>query len=174
MRQFKELLEGFRRHFLHHEHGLGDLLENLGVCCISTGNGDDVAGAIGLHGRGVFVPTIRWCAIGEDEDERLPIAFLFLGSFADLAIDAFHEEFERGTEGSRSTGGDVRRIELRNLSQRDDLLRVAVEGDDRQVGGLDGGRIAHEFAVQRADAGFHGFDRCSVHGSGTIGEDVYR
>ena len=62
--------------------------------------------------------------IGEDENEGFPVAFALGGGFDDLAVDAVHEELERGPEGGGAAGLQVGRSEAAQLGEGDELLGV--------------------------------------------------
>jgi hypothetical protein len=88
--------------------------------------------------------------------------------------NAVEQEAQRVAQVGLAAGDEVGRDELRDLGERHHLLGRLGEGDDAQVGALDGLRVAHQVAVELADAALHALDGGALHRAAHVGEDVDR
>ena len=88
--------------------------------------------------------------IGEEENERFPVAFAFEGSFHHLTVDSVHQFVEPTGEGSTATNRNFRRIESDDILQRRNDFTFARKANDREPNGFECKRVGFEF-----------FDDCS-------------
>ena len=113
-------------------------------------------------------------AVGEDENQGPPIAFLGIGGFADLAFHALQQYLQRAAQSGSAAGAQLRLFELQQLCQRDDLPRLAVKGDHGQIGGFQGLRVAFELGEQGLDALPDRLNGFPHHGAGTVQQEIDR
>ena len=73
--------------------------------------------------------------IGEEENERFPVAFAFEGSFHHLTVDSVHQFVEPTSEGSTTADRNLGRIESDDILQRRNDLAFARKANDREPNG---------------------------------------
>ena len=169
---FEEALEGAGVGGVERDDGFGDALQRAGVGAGTGGTGDEGASFDLADGVDATVEVVGRRAVGEEEDDRLPVAFLFGAAFDDFALDAVGEQAERFAHRGHAVGLQVRQLEAGEFGQRGELARAAVEGDDGEVSGFERVRVLHQRGEHDLQAVAHGFDGFAVHRAGGVNEEV--
>ena len=110
--------------------------------------------------------------IGEEENERFPVAFAFEGSFHHLTVDSVHQFVEPTSKGSTSADRNLGRIESDDILQRRNDLAFPSKANDREPNGFECKWVGFKFFDNRSHTVLHVFYGVAYHRFGDIEEEI--
>ena len=172
----EEFGEGAGVHGVERGDGIGQLPQVGGVCLRPGGAGDDVAKTQRFDDGDDFAvrEQVGRFAVGEDDEDGAPVAFLSAAAGDAVALDGMGDVFQRCAEEGRAAlrADDFRQYDLFERGQRQHVFNLRVEGGDGEIDTFQRVGVLPQRGEQGVQAGVDGFDGFAAHGAGGVDADV--